>query len=401
MALSRRKFMKAGALAAAFASLPLKSAMGRNVLEGREASLFSKPPLSPKVNPEQLSYYTESSFTSYLNTQFNVYLTPSSTRALKLIQVNDYLSTLSRSALRKENSPNTECFSLLMTTPPSSPFEQDTYLIEHNALGTFYLFVVPVNEQKRGRSLDYYEAVVFRRPDSTNNSALANNGNQPGRQAGVTGTSSGDRLSEEEIFYFRPQELKSNAAPATVIDPGAPGRLAASKIGLAQAPDIGGLRLGMTIEQVLALFPGSKNDPDVRASLAQPPSPFGTQTLLIKPGKYSSNKKFDGVNQITFMFLDGRVSALYVGYTSPLWLHVDEFIAKFSAETKLPGADSWDAYAGMDTQLKTLRCNGFEISLFAGGNNVQFNYVQMLDLTAQQRLRERRAKARVQQGAKS
>src|SRR5882672_4121468 len=55
---------------------------------------------------------------------------------------------------------------------------------------------------------------------------------------------------------------------------------------LAGAPDIKGLRLGMTPEEVLALFPGSKEDGEVRSSLSAPPNKFGGASFLLRPEKY-------------------------------------------------------------------------------------------------------------------
>nr|MBA2732462.1 hypothetical protein [Acidobacteriota bacterium] len=172
-------------------------------------------------------------------------------------------------------------------------------------------------------------------------------------------------------------------------------RRAAGRLTMSQAPVIiSGLKLGMTTEQVLALFPGSKDDKEVRSSLSRPASKFGESSLIINPGKYSSKSKFDRISQIIFTLLDGRVSTLYIGYDAPVWEHVDEFVTKFSEERSLPGGDSWEAYVGVDTQLKTLKGKDFEISLFAGGQNVEINYVQTKDLTAQQKLKERRAAAK-------
>lgn len=412
MSLSRRKFMKVGVVAAACAALPLKSALGQNGPEGRVASLSNNAqlPLSSfsKVSPEQLGYYTEASFAPYVNTQFRVYLSPSNTRGLKLIEVSDYLSTLPRS-LTRGNSSKMECFSLLLTLPPGKPFEQDTYLIEHEALGTFYLFMVPVNLRSK-TALEYYEAVIYRHPGnpSSYDSVLFNDTHPRGRQGSmasatqseITGTSASGRnlKTDQEVFYFRPKEIKSTAVQTEA--PGAAGRRAASKLAVAQAPDIGGLKLGMSIEQVLALFPGIKDNAEVRASLSGPASPFGDLSLIISPENYSPKKKFDRVSQIVVTFLDGRVSTLIVSYDGPMWEHVDGFVAKYSAETKLPAADSWDAFVGMDTQLKTLRCKDFEVSVFAGGNNVNINYVQLRDMTAQQKLKERKARARMMKGTK-
>lgn len=161
-----------------------------------------------------------------------------------------------------------------------------------------------------------------------------------------------------------------------------------------QAPVINGLRLGMTPDQVLALFPGSKEDEEVRSALAKPPSPFGVSGLLIRPDKFGSKEKFAGVTQITFTLLDGRVSSINVGYNGPEYSHVDKFVAKFTEGTILPMPDAWEAYVGMDTQMKTLTCKDFEIRIFAGGKGGNLNYVLMKDLVADKTLKDRRAKAR-------
>jgi hypothetical protein len=120
-----------------------------------------------------------------------------------------------------------------------------------------------------------------------------------------------------------------------------------------QAPVINGLRLGMTPEQVLALFPGSNEDAEVRASLSRPPSQFGVSEFLIRPGKYEFNEKFVGMSQITFTLLDSRLSSINVGYNGPEWPHVDKFVAQFIEGTTLPASDQWEAYVGLDTQMKT------------------------------------------------
>lgn len=164
---------------------------------------------------------------------------------------------------------------------------------------------------------------------------------------------------------------------------------------MAGAPEIKGLRLGMTPDEVLALFPGSKDDPDLRAELSKPPGQFGSSSFVIRPSKYESSKeKFADVTQITLTLLDGRVSNFTVGYNGPEWPHVDKFVAKVVEGTNLPAVDQWDAYAGMDSQLKTLKCADLEIRVFAGGQGGNLNYVLIRDLEADKKLKERRAKAR-------
>ena len=163
---------------------------------------------------------------------------------------------------------------------------------------------------------------------------------------------------------------------------------------LAGAPDIKGLRLGMTPEQVLALFPGSNEDAEIRLSLSKPPSQFGVSSFVVRPGKYESKDKFASVSHITFTLLDGRVSTFSVGYNGPEYPHVDKFVAKFVEGTNLPAVDQWEAYVGMDTQLKILKCTEVEIRVFAGGQGGNLNYTLMRDLEADKKLKDRRDKAR-------
>src|ERR1044071_6463425 len=57
-----------------------------------------------------------------------------------------------------------------------------------------------------------------------------------------------------------------------------------------QAPVISGVRLGMTAEQVLALFPGSGEDPEVRSGVSNV-TKFGVSSFAIKPDKYRSEER--------------------------------------------------------------------------------------------------------------
>ena len=155
----------------------------------------------------------------------------------------------------------------------------------------------------------------------------------------------------------------------------------------------------MTTDEVLAAFPGSKDDPEVRSFVSRPPSNFGVSQLVIRPEKYQTkdnSKPEGGVTQITASLLDGRVSTLNFGYNGPEWPHVDKFIEKLVGETNLPEVAQWEAYAGQDNQLKTLTCADFSIRVFAGGQGGNLNYVLLQDLNADKTLKERRKKAREQ-----
>ena len=45
-------------------------------------------------------------------------------------------------------------------------------------------------------------------------------------------------------------------------------------------------------------------------------------------------------------------------------------------------------------QQKSLKCNGFEVTLFAGGEALNANHVKVQDLVAAEEIKERRAKAK-------
>jgi hypothetical protein len=163
---------------------------------------------------------------------------------------------------------------------------------------------------------------------------------------------------------------------------------------LASAPALIGLRLGMTTDEVLALFKGSKDDAELHSDLSRLPNQFGALGFIIRPAKYENKEKFTGINQISFTLLDSRVSDFTFHYNGPEYSHVDKFVTKFVEGTNLPATDQWEAYVGMDNQLKTLTCSEFEVRVFAGGQGGNLNYVLMRDLEADKKLKERRAKAR-------
>ena len=167
-------------------------------------------------------------------------------------------------------------------------------------------------------------------------------------------------------------------------------------LNISHAPVLHGLKLRMTTDEVLSLFPGSKDDPELRTLLSEPPSRFGGSSFPIKPSKYATNERFLEINNITFNLLDGRVSSFSLGFNGPEWPHVDKFVAKLVENTSLPQVDQWQPYVGMDNQVKTLTCADFSIRVFVGGPGGNLNSVLIDDLEADAKLKERRRKAREQ-----
>ena len=199
-----------------------------------------------------------------------------------------------------------------------------------------------------------------------------------------------------------PQQVSPSASPQASPSPSVaqPEKTIDCSLTKADAPLLSGLKLGMTTEQVLAVLPGSKDDPELPTQLARPPSKLGVSSFLVHAEKLEPNDKFAPFSQFTFNLLDGRVSSMNIGYNGPEYSNVDEFVTKFVEGTKLPPADRWQAYTGMDNQLKMLTCKDFEVRVFVGGQDGSLNYVLLTDLEAATQLKDRRAKARAEASPK-
>jgi hypothetical protein len=156
MTITRRKFMKAGILAAACAGIPLKAQFANS----QEAVGSRRPQTPPAITASSadqadiLSYYNQSTFAPYVNTEFRVRVDELKVRKITLVEVKGYAG-----ASRPETAGE-ECFSLFFTAPSSSSFKQNTYEVEHAALGKFSLFLVPVGMRSGGKQ--YFEAAFNR-----------------------------------------------------------------------------------------------------------------------------------------------------------------------------------------------------------------------------------------------
>src|SRR5690349_9241651 len=120
---------------------------------------------------------------------------------------------------------------------------------------------------------------------------------------------------------------------------------------LAQAPRIRDVHLGMTSEEVFKMFPGSSDEPFIRAQLSTADQRFGIAEVSI-PTTLLPRPKFAGVSSVSLVFLDNRVSEYGFTYPGIDWKNVDDFISKFSEAFNLPRPETWEG----SNQLKRLRC---------------------------------------------
>ncbi|MCI0387202.1 MAG: hypothetical protein MOB07_00295 [Acidobacteria bacterium] len=143
---------------------------------------------------------------------------------------------------------------------------------------------------------------------------------------------------------------------------------------LAQAPVIRGIRLGMSTDELLALFPRSRDQFQIREALSKAEINFGESSLFFSSREYPENEVMFNKNlqQYAITLFDGRVVTISVGFNFqpvnniyPNWT-VNTWIAKLSETYNLPKPEEW----GPDRRSF---CQGFEIEV-----SVQAHYASML-----------------------
>src|SRR5438477_12815837 len=149
---------------------------------------------------------------------------------------------------------------------------------------------------------------------------------------------------------------------------------------LANAPELFGVRRGMTPPEVKTLLP-----------LVQfgRPDPFGVMKTSFNPHFDSRVDKtaFPDVRTISLEFLDGKLVTLWIGYEETFkWPKLDEFVANFSKSLNVPA--DWPA----KRNGRELTCDGFSLfaSMIGGGPSLRIT-----DKTAQEAIAARREEALV------
>ncbi|MGB8507429.1 MAG: twin-arginine translocation signal domain-containing protein [Pyrinomonadaceae bacterium] len=158
MAISRRKFVKASAVAAAFAALPLKHTVFAQSSEKINRQFDNIPPVQIpyKSQLDPLFHLRQSAFTPHLNTTVRVRAAGASrVTTLTLVEVSP-----TRGAAKLKDDPNAgeNSYSLVFAGARASYLPQGVYTVEHAALGNLTLLLVPIN-RREGKTF-FAEAVI-------------------------------------------------------------------------------------------------------------------------------------------------------------------------------------------------------------------------------------------------
>jgi hypothetical protein len=155
---SRRRFLKTGTMVSLSAAVTMNSvvsAFARQSGGPDREGLFNVPD-----GNDADGRLTEEVFSRYVNTQFLIYTSPLTAINLELVKVKRWETKAARAASEVGvKSPELDCFSVLFRGPLRIALESKIYKITHDQMGTFDLFISPVNESKKER---LYQAVFNR-----------------------------------------------------------------------------------------------------------------------------------------------------------------------------------------------------------------------------------------------
>lgn len=150
-----------------------------------------------------------------------------------------------------------------------------------------------------------------------------------------------------------------------------------------QAPEVRGLRLGMTVARMRTLY----------TSLApRAADEFGEAQITAGSNNLTPVEQiaFKGIDTIHLDFIDDRLVEFGVTYANLPWKDLNQFISKTSELLKLPSG--WSG----DENTQTLNCNGLQIragrsswSVGSASNYINFKEVGAGDVLTKRVARKR------------
>lgn len=142
----------------------------------------------------------------------------------------------------------------------------------------------------------------------------------------------------------------------------------------ATAPSVRGLRLGMTTQQLLAVFPGITKKKEMKEVIEKAKSATSAEAVYLgfDPATDGDAQQFAGVESVAAAVVKARVVDFSIQYGGATWRTIDEWVEKVSETLKLPGKNDW--VTGLNEHPnKVLRCDGIEIEagIQGGGASIR------------------------------
>jgi outer membrane protein len=160
---------------------------------------------------------------------------------------------------------------------------------------------------------------------------------------------------------------------------------------IAQAPSVGGLRLGMSVNEATALFPALR---------LSPPDRVGVSNAILNRRDLSGNQFFEGAQTLLLQFTEGRLYFIHVGYpVTNSWNSNDQFVSTVAQKLNISG-DWKPFYNWQDKNVRDasdlrsvgIECTGFRLSAGIGIEGLggdQFPRFELEDMNTSRAVRQR------------
>jgi hypothetical protein len=177
--------------------------------------------------------------------------------------------------------------------------------------------------------------------------------------------------------YFKRPKSEFFDPPRTSAPPPAPPKC---NLTPAQAPIIRGIRLGMSTDDLLALFPRSREQSDTIKALSNAEAKYGVVSLYFGLDKYPENKAMfsNNINYYQITLFDDRVASFVANYNfktqenrSHDWKYMT-WIPKLSETYNLPKPEDWSGVGGNGVSIT---CQGFRMLVDASGNSASISII--------------------------
>ncbi|MFL6273562.1 MAG: hypothetical protein ACJ74G_00005 [Blastocatellia bacterium] len=142
----------------------------------------------------------------------------------------------------------------------------------------------------------------------------------------------------------------------------------------ASAPAVRSLRLGMSVDQLVGLFPGSAKRKEIKEALEKVKASTSNEPMMLAfdPAADAAGQAFAGVDSVSASVYKGRVIAFNVVYVGTTWRTIDEWVEKVAQTYGLPAAARWEAGPN-ENPNRVLGCSGIEIeaAIQGGGSSIR------------------------------
>jgi hypothetical protein len=151
----------------------------------------------------------------------------------------------------------------------------------------------------------------------------------------------------------------------------------------ANSPAVRDIKLGMSVQQLLALFPAANKRKEIKDALDKARGTTGNEIVYLPfdPITDSSGERFSGIESVLVGVSKGQVVDFNVSYVGTTWRTVDEWIDKLSETLGLPKAKGW-GFSPNENPSKILKCKGIEVEagIQGGGSSIRvYSTEQMME----------------------